>query len=484
MRQGGRSSDRPLVLLFETAAQRQIVAHACEQAQAAGIRPGLAFSAARAALKADRLLIEPHDPIRTRRALQALALWCHRYSPVVAEEDAAGLALDVTGCAHLFGGERKMIDRVRKDLDRLGFRTRAAIAPTFAAARAIARHGPADTAIVAPEELRQALESLSVEALALDEGALAELAEVNLSRIGHLLALPRGAIAARFGEEIPRVLDRLLGRAAECIVPIRPAEPLRVEEIFEGPCPCLETIGAACRLLLERLCARLAQKGAGVIEWRVILERSDLEAAIILIRHCAPSREAEHLWRLLEPRLERVHLGFGVEGVSIHAMRLGRIDGRQRRWWGAGADEARSVPAEALMDTLVNRLGEEAVRRGELLQSHVPERSFVLRSVLHPPGAPMEAALCPGDRPTHLFPAPFSARVIALNPDGPAVQVEWRGGVHRLIACLGPERLKGEWWERQRLLRDYFKVQDEQGQWLWIYRDALLGRWFVHGMWA
>jgi hypothetical protein len=32
--------------------------------------------------------------------------------------------------------------------------------------------------------------------------------------------------------------------------------------------------------------------------------------------------------------------------------------------------------------------------------------------------------------------------------------------------------------------RDYFKVQDEQGRWLWIYRVLEQGCWFVHGLWA
>ena len=32
--------------------------------------------------------------------------------------------------------------------------------------------------------------------------------------------------------------------------------------------------------------------------------------------------------------------------------------------------------------------------------------------------------------------------------------------------------------------RDYFKVQDERGRWLWIYRVLESGDWFIHGLWA
>lgn len=472
------------MLLVETEAQHQVVAHTCTRALAAGVVPGMRLSAARAAIAAADLVIEPHDRHRTRRALRALAIWCHRLSPLVAEEDGEGICLDITGCTHLFGGEERMIERTRSALDRLGFSARIAVAPTFAAARALARHGAPDSVILRLQEIGEAVDPLPIAALGVDEATVAGLAEVNVRQIGALLRLPRPAVAARFGDEVLGALDRLLGRAPEFIEPIRPAEPTRVERVFEGPCGDLETIGAACRSLLERLCALLAAQGRGMVEWRIVLARSDLEPLAIFIRHCVPRRDASHLWGLLAPRLERAHLGFGVEGVAIMAVRTRPVRHCQGRWWeDPSREEGRSSPAEALIDTLVNRLGPEAVLRAELRESHVPERASVMRSVLDSPAASWQAAMRGGDRPTRLLAALAMARVIALTPDGPISRVEWSGGSHRITACVGPERIKGEWWSGQRLLRDYFKVQDEHGQWLWVCRDHVLGAWLVHGVW-
>jgi protein ImuB len=489
MRRGGGRSEEAPVLLVETAAQRQIVAHACPRAREAGIRPGMALSAARAAL-GPGVIVEPHDPHRTARALRAFGLWCHRYSPVVALEDAEGVCLDITGCAHLFGGERAMLERVRKGARGLGIETRIAVAPTFAAARTLARWGDhgirsgGPALIPSMAAISDAVRGLTVRALGIDAEAVEGLAEVNVTRIGSLIDLPRAAVAARFGDSILAALDRVLGRAPEFIDPLRPVEPLRVERLFEGPCCCLEAIGLACRELLDRLGALLAAREAGVTEWSAVLERSDMEPLTIVLRHCAPSRDSRHLWRLLAPRLERVCLGFGVESVAIVAGRTKRIRHEQSRWWDEPARESpASSEADVLIDALVNRLGGNAVLFAELRASRVPERAFVLRSALHRPVLPAAVELVDGDRPTRLFDPPLPARVIALTPDGPVSHCEWSGGTHRITASIGPERIKGEWWLGDRFERDYFRVQDGRGAWLWVFHERLTGRWFVHGVW-
>ncbi|MBL8746426.1 MAG: DNA polymerase Y family protein [Phycisphaerae bacterium] len=483
MRRSGERSEGAFVLLVETVAQRQIVAHACPRARAAGIQPGIALSAARAALGPEGLIVEPHDAHRTARALRAFALWCHRFSPVVALEDTEGVCLDITGGAHLFGGEASMIERVRAEACRLGVETRVAIAPTFAAARALARWG-SDRAIVERPDLASSLRELPVHALDIDPDAIEGLAEVNVTRIGSLIDLPRPAVAGRFGADVLAALDRMLGRVPERIEPLRPLEALRADRAFDGPCTDLVAIGLACRELLEQLGAALAARERGVTEWSLVLGRSDMEPLTLALRHCAPSREPRHLWRLLEPRLERAHLGFGVESLAIIALRTGRIRHHQSAWWNdTPAAAADASAADGLIDALVNRLGPGAVFRAELRASRVPERAFSLRSVLEPAPAITSVELVESDRPTRLFDPPQLARVIALSPDGPVSHLQWNGGAHRMIASIGPERIKGEWWLGDRFVRDYFRVQDEHGLWIWVYREEPSGQWFVHGVW-
>lgn len=109
-------------------------------------------------------------------------------------------------------------------------------------------------------------------------------------------------------------------------------------------------------------------------------------------------------------------------------------------------------------------------------------------------------ARIPADRPTLLLSSPESAQVMVLTPDGPVLELRWRGTNWRIVACIGPERIAAEWWRHagdgsgSRVAgaagtslppdRDYFAVQAESGRWLWICRQVGTTRWFVHGLWS
>ena len=55
------------------------------------------------------------DPGADRALLDAVADWCDRYTPLVALDGDDGLMLDITGCAHLFGGEEALLAQVAED---------------------------------------------------------------------------------------------------------------------------------------------------------------------------------------------------------------------------------------------------------------------------------------------------------------------------------------------------------------------------------
>lgn len=463
-------------------AQRQIVAAVCRTGIACGITPGMAVSDAKAVLRGS-VQITPHDPLRDAKALTAIAMWAHRFSPMVAADPPDGLLLDVTGCAHLFGGEQSMLRRVESDFRALGITTSATIAPTFGSARAAARFGELG-AIIAPHGIRDALDPLPLQSLGIDSHAIDGMAEVGIKRVHDLLALPRGSVAARFGDGVLCRIDQVLGRLPEVIEPIRPVDPPHAERVFTGPCCCVETIGLACQRVLERVCIELARRGKGLTDARITLQRSDLQPLILPLRLSAASRDPSHLWSLLRPRIERAHLGFGVEGVGLTATRLGLLREEQQRWWN---DAERSTDSntvlDQLLDTLTNRLGKDQVLRAELVESHLPERSFRLVSVLDPI-APSSAGTIDADRPTLLYDRPHPIEVIALTPDGPVSRFGWEGRDYTIALCIGPERIASEWWHRERFTRDYYKVQDERGQWFWLFRDQEARAWFVHGVWA
>ena len=313
---------------------------------------------------------------------------------------------------------------------------------------------------------------------------------MGVERIGQLRAIPRSSLAARYGPEVLLRLDQALGQAIEILTPIQPRWPIHVEHLFDGPTDRLDSIMLAAHRLLGELVLILVGHCKGSLSLRVDLIRSDLEPLAISVRTSEPCADAKHLWKLLAPKVEKAHLGFGVEGVRMVVLWSRRLRDGQATCWR----DTNGRPAEIarLIDTLHARLGGERVVRPVAVESHVPERAFAFAPVLDRRKASVAlAAVIPLDRPTVVLDWPHPIDVSLLVPDGPLITLRVRGQSLAVRTCVGPERVAGEWWKAGgagSTGRDYFKVQTEHGRWLWIFRSVDegggSGGWFLHGEWA
>src|SRR5262245_4666125 len=93
---------RPFVVTATVKSARRIAALNDEAAKL-GLRAGMALADARA-MYPSLAAVDANDA-EDARLLEAIADWCDRYTPLVGLDPPDGLFLDITGCAHLFGGE-------------------------------------------------------------------------------------------------------------------------------------------------------------------------------------------------------------------------------------------------------------------------------------------------------------------------------------------------------------------------------------------
>ena len=476
------------VLIVRVTGNQQIVAAACASAFGAGVRPGLSLAHARAMLAGSTVHVEPADDRADAAGLLALARWIgRRWSPAVEVDSPDGILADITGCEHLFGGELRLVRSLERAVGTLRVTASVGVAGTVGAAWALARYGRAEDRIVSGRGERAAIAPLPVCALRLDPETVEALAEVGIDRIGQLMDLPRHALPARYGPGLLRRLDQALGLVPETVgrTPAGAAHEFSYD--LPGGSTQLQAIEDVVRLLLDSLADHLAARESGLRRLDATFERlDDAEDMRVIVQVTRPTRDPRHLWSLLRPKVERVHMGFGIERITLRAGGVVRIAhrqvslaGEQEHAWAHDQDFA------ATLDTLSSRIGRDRVLRAELVQSHRPEHAARLVPVDEPgadrPGVP--ARPWP-PRPSRLIDPPSPAEAIALTPDGPVMQVRWRGGERRIIASIGPERIGPEWWKAREPARDYFRVQDDQGRWLWMFRDVPGPRWFVHGEWC
>jgi protein ImuB len=448
--------------------RQQIVAAADAAAAGLGLRPGMPLAQAQALVPG--LAIHPAEPEADAAALRRMAAWCLRYAPLTAPDPPDGLWIDATGSTHLLGGETRMLRDIVQRFAAFGMTAKAAIADTTGAAHAIARHGQPP---------------FPIEALRLPADIVAGLHLVGFDRVEQVAAAPRAPLVRRFGAILAERLDQFSGAVFEPIRPTIPPDLIQERLCFVEPLLTAPSFSAVIARLTTLVCTALEQAGQGARRLDLFFERVDGTVPAIRIGTARPSRDARHLARMLDERLDRIDPGLGVEAMRLIVTRSDAAPQTQT----AALTQRREEPIAELVDRLANRLGEGRVYRNEPVESDVPERS-VRRA---PPLARQTGTTWPADlpRPVRLLDPPQPVEAMALLPDHPPLAFTWRRVRHRVRHADGPERIAGEWWKRDgemRSVRDYFRVEDEDGHRFWLFRrgdgeDPATGdrRWFLHG---
>lgn len=486
-----RSGDAPpdeVPMVLAAAGQHGPVIHATNRAaRIAGLRMGARVVDMRA-LCPD-LRVEYADTEGDRAALDRLVLWARRWCPWTVADGPDGLVLDTTGSDHLWGGEAAMLVEMETCLSLLGLTAGLGVAPTWGAAWALARYGGVRQ-ICNADQIASQLAPLPVPALRLGDETVLLLRRLGLKTIGALADMPRLPLTRRFVRaDLPDNpvlrLDQAMGRLAE---PVSSVEALprfraqsRLPEPILDPAPYLAA-------LCHDLCAQLAQRGFGCRHLHLAVYRTDGEVSTVNVATSAPSRDADHLRRLFDDKLERINPGFGFDLITLEAGAVEAVDIVQTRLDG-GADG--DLQLARLIDRLTARFGARSVTRPVLRESHVPERAEGWTRAIGDTQA--AASQVSRERPIRLLEHPEEVRVLYAVPEGPPVQFIWRRQTHRITRYAGPERIAPEWWVDKpgTRLRDYFKAEDHTGRRFWLYREGLHDdgrggdpRWFVHGMFA
>ena len=324
-----------------------------------------------------------------------------------------GVAIDITGAAHLQGGEVSLLSDLTARLRSVGIGGRGVIGPTLGAAHAVARFRT-DQTIIGDDGIDAALAPLPLEALRLPADLPAGLRRMGFERIGDIAHRPRAPLQLRFGAALGRRLDQAYGRSGEPLIPVEAPETPRVEKVFAEPIGAPETLARYAGALAEALCGQLETRGLGARRLDWLCFRVDNRIEAVRIGLAQPIRDAQRLARLLTDKIETIEPGFGIERMTLAASAAEPLKWRHAAA-GLGAEAAPDV--SILVDTLSNRIGAERLYRLAPVESDVPERST--RKVA-PMAAPTGTAWTPDwPRPTRLFRRPEPIETMALLPDNP-----------------------------------------------------------------
>ncbi|MDB2668471.1 DNA polymerase Y family protein [Alphaproteobacteria bacterium] len=513
----GFEDGRPFALLEAQKSAGRLVA-LTPLAEAAGLYVGMALADARA------LVPELQTAMVSRAAAQAklkkTARWLQRYTPWVgydapgqSQPGAFALLLDISGCAHLFSGERAMLEDMKARFEARGIRLRAAVAGTIGAAWGLARFGPeADIIVLPPEQESDAMLPLPPAALRLPPAHIDLCERLGLDSIAALANFSRPALTRRFGALPVMRMEQAFGQAGEALSPCLPIPRFFVQQSLPQGVTQIPALTDLLEPLCQPLAAQLEAAGQGAQRLDLAMTRCDNAVLALSLQLASPSVSAGHMASLFADRLERlssgIDAGFGIEKLVLAASQTSPLRAPQMAMGLHGRRHA-PPPASALahlMDRLVGRLGAQRVVRPVAHASYIPERAVAYVSVLEAgqarastqadkPDSVMDIAT----RPLFMLCAPEPIEVIAEVPEGAPYRFRWRRVLREVVAAQGPERISPEWWQEvfgqnetshNRQTRDYFRVEDRHGHRFWLYRDGLYGRetqrpkWFMHGVFA
>lgn len=464
---------------------RNIITAVSPLAISYGIETGMRAADAKAICPGLEVLDDKRG--RAAKLLKGIGEWCVRYSPIVMVDDFSvdGLIMDISGCAHLWGGEREYLKEIVSRLKSRGYTVRLSIADTVGTAWAISRFGTI-TPLIAPGKHTDALLSLPPEALRLPETILNKLRKLGFYQMKSFMAMPRSVLRRRFGEEFLTRLGQALGTAEEIIT------PLQVQVLFQERLHSLEPIKTrigiefAITRLLENLCLRLQQEGKGLRTGILTCYRIDGRIIRIDIGTSSATHSIGHLFKLFELKIEQIRPALGIELFVMEATKVDDVIPGQEVLW-AGQPGWKDQNVIRLLDRVASKMGAGVIHRYIPAMHYWPERS-VKRSVLITEMAETEWHINK-PRPTELLKQPNPIEVMALIPDHPPKFFIYKGLKHVVVKADGPERIEREWWLDKGEHRDYYQVEDEQGQRYWLFRSGHYGgqqryQWFIHGFFA
>jgi protein ImuB len=446
--------------------ERERVLLADRKARARGVCEGMLVTAALAL--APQLRTRVRDAAAETESLLGIAAWSAQFTPSVALDFPAGLALEVEGSLKIFGGLEKILARLREGFASMGYTASIAVAPTAKTAGWLARVGNAR--IVDEAHLQSVVEALPVSLLRCSEDTLDALSALGVKSMGELMQLPRDGVARRFGQALLDEPDRALGKLADPRNYFTP--PPRFHAALELPAEVThaEALLFAGKRLLAQLEGYLGARSGGVQRFSFKLAHREGPATRVDVGLVTPSRDAAHFAVLLREQLGRLALRDPVRALVLEASDIVPVAGATASL--LAEDKAAPGDWPRLIERLRSRLGSDAVHTVAMAADHRPEKA----SVTMEPGSKqmkLELPQSPGERPFWLLEPPRELKEIDAAPH--------YGG--RLTLVAGPERIETGWWDGHEARRDYFIGRTPDNSLVWVYREPARG-WYLHGLFA
>lgn len=339
--------------------------------------------------------------------------------------------------------------------------------------------------VVAPGEEAAYLAPMSVRVLGVDDRLYALLAGVGVETCGALAALARESVEVRFGAEALVFWRHARADDGRLLFGAPRAEPARasldfVDYVVSDP----ERLAFTVNALLGRLCDDLRVRGMHARALVLALGLANGGEWRRTLRAARPTSSRSAWLRLVRSLLEQLTVPDSVTGVALEVAGTEAATAVQGDLFDAGFATASSVEAAVarLLETVGGVVYEPVSNAHPLAEQRTTLKPVPLAAVaerrvdVSQPSSSSALTL-------QLLCEPRAVEVETVRRRDHEVPVRYHDGAWRsLLESAGPDRLSGGQWDRS-YAREYFRAVTEDGVLIWLFRDAVQGKWFIHGWW-
>jgi protein ImuB len=383
--------------------------------------------------------------------------------------------LDPRGLEPLHGSLERWAGKVHAAIEELGFSSSVVVGSRRFGAFALAQSRTGAHVLRDPADERRRAARVPLSRIPVSAKLRDEMALLGVVTLGELLALPRQGLAVRYGAEAAALHDLASDRTWTPWQPKLVVEPDRAEVDVEPPDGDRTRLLFGMKSSLHGIVRELERRERGIVALEITLELDREPARRERVETAAPTLDIVRLLDLVRLRLSAVDLAapverivIDVESVPVHARQASLLDVAPRRDLAAAARALARVKAA---------FGGAAVTRARLADAVLPEARFRWEPLADLP----EAAVAP---PPEEEPPPLVRSVFPEPvplPDPPRHERErWLGRHGAVVRMFGPDRVSSGWWAEPRS-RDYFWVETETGEILWLFQDRATRGWALHG---
>jgi protein ImuB len=467
--------DRPVVVVRGAAPVARVV-EASAAAREHRIVPGMTEAEARA--RCPVLVVRPWSDERVASARHALLEAALTVSPRVEDGGPGIVHVDAVGLERLVGNAHAVADRLLRQAATVGLRARVGVATSRTAARLAAQAGPRMT-IVPPGDERAFLAGVPLAALDLPADLATVLARWGIRSLGELGALPRRSLGDRLGAPGLRAHDQALGLDRDPFRVYVPEPYWEEAQGLEWEITLLPALAAVIERVLERLCARLAvgHVSADAVDLELTLSSGAAHQRTIALAY--PTRDVRLVLTLVRLDLEAHPPAAAVVAITLRAHPAVARPTPAGLWHP-------SAPAHRDLAGLLTRLtalvGVANLGAPALVDSHRAD-AFTLRPFTVPAAADAVATGDGESGPRMMLRRAEPPRAVDVETDdGRPCSVADAGLRVRVLACAGPWRTSGEWWDTRAWAYDEWDVLLTDRRLCRLAHDRLAHRWHLLGV--